>query len=283
MAGDLMSFRTTPERCFINAPILHLLEGDLLPFFLTNRFQPEIGLEGNALYCKSRRDFQHIAQSLAAEGLACTLHAPFFDLSPGALDPKIRSATREKLQLAFDLIEIFKPKAVICHLNFESNKHGYKLEEWFAQAEETFRHLLHRAAPHQTILALENTYESEPSQHIRMMKALDSPYARICLDVGHMQAFAKCPWQDWLSAMPWVGHLHLHDNQGDTDSHQAIGQGNFDFPGFLGALAQLDINPRITLEPHTDKDLWATLDALTRLGVVDLRQHGKLTESSTTS
>lgn len=266
-----MSFRTTPERCFINAPILRLLEGNLLPFFLKHRFQPEIGLEGNALYSKSLRDFQRIAHSFQGEGLSCTLHAPFFDLSPGALDPKIRKATREKLKLAFDLIEIFKPQAVICHLNYESNKHGYKLDEWFAQAEETFRQLLTMAAAHQTTLALENTYESEPSQHIRMMKALDSPYARICLDVGHMQAFAKCQWQDWLPAMPWVDHLHLHDNKGDIDTHQAIGHGSFDFPGFLEALTQLNVHPRITLEPHSDTDLWASLDALVRLDVVDLR------------
>ncbi|MBA3013776.1 MAG: sugar phosphate isomerase/epimerase [Desulfobulbaceae bacterium] len=273
--GALVSFRTTPDQCFINAPILHLLEGELLSLFLKHRFQPEIGLEGNALYSKSKSDFQKIAHSLTDEGLSCTLHAPFFDLSPGALDPKIRAATREKLQLAFELIDIFKPQAVICHLNFESNKHGYKLEEWFAQAEETFRQLLAMAASHQTTLALENTYESEPSQHIRMMQALDSPFAKICLDAGHMQAFAKCPWQDWLPAMPWVGHLHLHDNQGDTDTHQAIGHGNFDFPGFLNALTQHNVHPRITLEPHTDQDLWASLDALAHLGVVDLRSNKK--------
>jgi len=268
-----MSFRTTRERCFINAPILQILDGDLLPFFLEHRFQPEIGLEGNALYFRSTKEFQQVAQRLADEGLSCTLHAPFFDLSPGALDPKIRTATRDKLHLAFELVEIFKPQAVICHLNFEHNKHGYKLDEWFAEAEETFRQLLTIAARHQTTLALENTYESEPSQHIRMMQTLDSPYARICLDVGHLQAFAKCPWQDWLPALPWVGHLHLHDNQGDTDTHQAIGHGNFDFPGFLAALAGHDIHPRITLEPHSDKDLWASLDALANLGVVDLRPH----------
>lgn len=267
-----MSFRTTPERCFINAPILQLLDGELLPFFLKHRFQPEIGLEGNALYSKSAKEFRQLANKLEGEGLSCTLHAPFFDLSPGALDPKIRAATREKLHLAFELIDIFKPQTVICHLNFESNKHGYKIEEWFAQAEETFRLLLAIAASRQTTLALENTYESEPSQHIRMMKALNSPYAKVCLDVGHMEAFAKCHWRDWLPVMPWVGHLHLHDNQGDTDTHQAIGHGKFDFPGFLGALDQHNIHPRITLEPHTDKDLWASLDALARLDVVDLRR-----------
>jgi len=265
-----MSFRTSPEYCFINAPIRQL-EGDLLPFFLRHRFQPEIGLEGDALYTKSAKEFRQIAKSLQAEGLSCTLHAPFFDLVPGALDAKILAVTREKLKCTFDLIDIFKPQAIICHLNFESNKHGYKVDDWFANALETFRQLLTMAAANQTTMALENTYETEPSQHLRMMKALNSPYAKICLDTGHLLAFAKCPWQDWLPALPWVGHLHLHDNHGATDTHQAIGYGNFDFSGFFAALAQHKIQPRLTLEPHSKEDLWASLDALAQLGVVDLR------------
>lgn len=265
-----MSFRANPQQCFINAPF-HQLEGDLLPFFLRHRFQPEIGLEGESLYNKSASDFRKIALSLHQEGLSCTLHAPFFDLAPGALDPKIRAVTREKLKLAFELIDIFKPQAIICHLNFENNKHGYKVDEWFAHAEETFRQLLSIAAANHTLMALENTYETEPSQHLRLMKALNSPYARICLDVGHLLAFAKCPWQDWVPALPWVGHLHLHDNQGGADSHQAIGRGSFDFPGFFNALAQYNVQTRLTLEPHSEDDLWASLDGLARLGVVDLR------------
>lgn len=265
-----MSFHTTPDSCFINAPIAQL-QGDLLPLMIKHRLQPEIGLEGDALYTLGDRVFQDLAQTLDHEGLGCTLHAPFFDLSPGALDPRILAVSRDKLKRAFELIPIFKPQAIICHLNYESNKHGYKQTEWFAAALETFGELLAMAARAQTIMALENTYETEPSQHIRMMQALDSPYARICLDVGHLLAFAKCPWQTWTEALPWVGHLHLHDNQGDTDTHQAIGQGRFDFPGFFQAVARQGIRPGVTLEPHSAEDLWQSLEALARLGVVDLR------------
>lgn len=265
-----MSFQTSPGRCFINAPIRQL-EGDLLPFFLRHRFQPEIGLEGDALYSTSTNKFTTIAKSLQNEGLSCTLHAPFFDLAPGALDQKILAVSREKLHRAFDLIDIFHPQAIICHLNFESNKHGYKIDDWFAATLETFSQLLAKAAANQTTMALENTYETGPGQHLRLMEALNSPFARICLDTGHMLAFAKGSWQSWLPALPWVGHLHLHDNQGDTDTHQAIGRGNFDFAGFLAALATHDIHPRLTLEPHSQEDLWESLEALARLGVVDLR------------
>lgn len=265
-----MPFHTTPERCFINAPYLDL-ENGLLDLFIEHGLQPEIGLEGNFLYTRTMADFQRVAATLAKHKLFCTLHAPFFDLAPGALDPHIRAASREKLQMAFELIEIFQPKAIICHLSFEENKHAYKLQEWLQHSLETWQTLLHSAARFKVPVMLENTYEITPDRHTDILKGLDSPLAGFCLDVGHLMAFAHSPWQQWLPAMaPWLGHLHLHDNHGNQDEHLAIGQGNFDFTGLFNYLAANNLAPQITLEPHSAEDLWASLDTLASLDIVTL-------------
>lgn len=265
-----MLFQTTPERCFINAPFLDL-ENGLLDLFVRHGLQPEIGLEGNLLYNHDLADFQKVADILASHDLCCTIHAPFFDLAPGALDPYIRAATRDKLRQAFKLIEIFQPKAVVCHLNFEENKHGYKLQEWSSHALETWRPLVEYAARASIPVMLENTYERSPERHQDMLRLLDSPFARFCLDVGHLMAFAHSPWQQWLPTMaPWLGHLHLHDNHGGLDEHLAIGHGNFDFTGLFNYLAVNQLAPLITLEPHSEADLWASLDTLAKSGVVRL-------------
>jgi len=265
-----MAFTISPKRCFINAPFSYLTQG-LLDLFIEHGLQPEIGLEGDVLYSQSPSDFRAVANKLKKNGLQCTLHAPFFDLAPGALDRTILSATRTKLQRAFELIPIFQPQAIICHLNFEDNKHGYKQKEWFSAAHETWRDLLGIAQANSTVLALENTYEFGPTQHKKMLESLNSPAARFCLDVGHLTAFAKSSWQEWLPAMnPWLTHLHLHDNTGGHDSHLAIGRGTFDFEALFAYLADNNLNPLITLEPHSEDDLWTTIKALREMGVVNL-------------
>ncbi|OGQ97947.1 MAG: hypothetical protein A2505_08215 [Deltaproteobacteria bacterium RIFOXYD12_FULL_55_16] len=252
------------SRCFINFPFRRLQQE--LDFVLTHRFQPEIGLEGDTLYTATTAEYQKVARALAEAGLGCTLHAPFFDLAPGALDKNILTATRAKLGKAFDLIEIFRPAAVVCHLNYEENKHGYKKEDWFNTSLTTWQELLAQAAAYQVPLMLENTYETGPEQHEKMLAALNSPLARFCLDVGHVSAFAKNSWQDWLPALaPWLGQLHLHDNQGDRDAHLAPGRGTFDFPGLFGYLKAQSLKPLVTLEPHTRDDLWESLAALVKL------------------
>ena len=103
-----MTYQHITSRCFINFPFRRLQqEMDLV---LAHRIQPEIGMEGDTLYTATEAEYLEVAQALAQAGLGCTLHAPFFDLAPGALDAKILAVTREKLKRAFDLIDIFKPR-----------------------------------------------------------------------------------------------------------------------------------------------------------------------------
>lgn len=256
------------SRCFINVPFDRLRQD--INFILQNKIQPEIGLEGDILYRYSLKNFEEVALILKKEGLSCTLHAPFFDLAPGALDEHILKISREKLKKAFELIPVFKPSSIVCHLNYEENKHGYKKEEWFKYALETWQQLLPIAEKHQTPMMLENTYETNPEQHKSILENLASPYAGFCLDVGHVQSFAKNRWQDWLPAMePWLGQLHLHDNFGDYDNHLAIGKGTFDFSGLFNYVKIKQLKPIITLEPHTEEDLWGSLTALDQMAFFD--------------
>lgn len=266
----MSDFQHITSRCFVNARWYDLKER-YLDLFLSHRIQPEIGLEGLCLYEEATEEFVKIAKIFKDNKLACTLHAPFFDLAPGALDPKVLEASINKLRKAFSLVEIFQPKSVVCHLNYEKNKHGYKEKEWRAAAIETWQELTQLAAKSRTILMLENTYENNPEAHETILSTLNSPHARFCLDVGHLMSFAKTPWQDWLPRLsPWLGQLHLHDNNGDDDQHLGLGLGSFDFQGLFTFLAANNLHPLVTLEPHTEEDLWQSLEYLDQTNLLDL-------------
>ncbi|HIJ77976.1 MAG: sugar phosphate isomerase/epimerase [Desulfobulbaceae bacterium] len=264
------SFEHITANCFINVPFQRLRNN--LKTLIKQGIQPEIGLEGDTLYTCSETDFAQVAKALKDNGLACTLHAPFFDLAPGALDPYILEASRNKLRRAFSLIELFAPKAIVCHLNYERDKHGNKQDAWFDKSLSTWQELLVIAGANNVSLMLENTYETTPDQLKRMLVALDSPFVRFCLDVGHVHAFAKNRWQDWLPELePWLGQVHLHDNDGNRDSHLAPGQGSFDFAGLFSYLAMRKLSPIFTLEPHTEEGVGQSLQALANLELFSTR------------
>jgi len=263
-----MAFSVDSANLFINAPFQDLASGGLLDFFVRRRLQPEISLEGEHLYNKKPAEFAKVADSLRAHGLGCTLHAPFLDLAPGALDSAIREASRYKLDLAFELIPIFRPRVIVCHLNFEENKHASKESAWRKHALSTWQRLLTVARSHNTTMVLENTYETSPAQHLYILRTLNSPHARFCLDTGHLAAFAKSSWEPWTGVIDsYLSHIHLHDNLGDRDAHLAVGRGIFDFQGLFEHL-QKRHKPTVTLEPHSRDDLDECLHALREMRVI---------------
>ncbi len=257
-------------RCFINAPFDHLQSG-LLELFIQYKLQPEIGLEGNCLWEAEKEDFQKLAASLQQHDLACTLHAPFFDLAPGGMDLKIREITREKLRRAFELIPLFHPRSIVCHLGYDDEKHSYKMDDWVRHSLETWSELIRFAEQHNTLVMFENTYETTPDVHLRLFEEISANNLRFCLDTGHLTAYAGTGWQLWLDALlPLLGQLHLHDNKSGRDDHIAIGHGNFDFVSLLEFIGEKKISPLVTLEPHSEKDLWLSLEAIEELDLFEL-------------
>lgn len=253
------TYSNITRRCFINAPFEQLQSG-LLELFLTHRLRPEIGLEGDCLWKADPKEFTRLASVLQRYELSCTLHAPFFDLAPGAIDPRILSVTREKLSRAFDLIEIFRPESIVCHLGYDDNKHSYKMDDWLRISADTWRELINIAGRTGTPVMFENTYETEPDIHFNLFEQLAGADIGFCLDVGHLSAYAGTDWQLWTGKLlPFLRQLHLHDNTGGRDDHIAVGTGCFDFQGLFSFLRQNNLSPLVTLEPHSEQDLWRSL------------------------
>jgi sugar phosphate isomerase/epimerase len=256
------------SQCFVNIPFADFKKYENM--IREYRMNPEIGLVGDVLYSFSRQNFLDCTKFLEDEGLRCTLHAPFHDMMPGALDEFVLKATREKLRRCFDLIEIFRPASVVCHLGYVESVHSYDLMQWLEISKETWQDLLQIAEDQNTPVTFENTYEPGPRIHKMLFEALDSPSARFCLDTGHLLAFAKSPWQKWLTTLEkWLAQLHLHDNHGFRDDHLPVGKGDFDFAGLFSHLKAGNIAPIITLEPRSENDLLESLNALDRLGIFD--------------
>jgi sugar phosphate isomerase/epimerase len=265
-------YSTITKQCFINAPFEQLEQG-LLGLFLTHELQPEIGLEGECLWTRETSAFIDMAQQFKEKSLACTLHAPFFDLTPGALDRKILEVSRDKLRRAFRLIEVFQPQSIVCHLGYEDNKHSYKMDEWLRISVETWSELLEIASKSNTRVMFENTYEKLPDVHLQLFEELPGSNFGFCMDVGHLMAYAGSTWQIWLDKLqPWLGQIHLHDNYGERDDHIAIGQGQFDFTELFNHLNRNNLTPLITLEPHSEEDLWDSLEAINSLNLFDDNQ-----------
>jgi sugar phosphate isomerase/epimerase len=247
----------------VNIPFTMLVD-DYMDRFLEYRLNPEIGLDAAALDRFSRADFQRVANTLRQQHPTITFHAPFKDLSPGSSDPEVRKLTCRRLQQMLDLVPLFNPLSVVCHAGYDAKRYGFDQAEWTQLALETWSWLAGELHGHGSKLMLENVYEHHPREIKGLMQNLDRNNAGYCLDTGHVAVFSKTPLQTWVTEMaPFLDQIHWHDNDGVMDDHLGLGQGIIDFTPLMTLLnTRKNASPIITLEPHTDKNLWDSLDFL---------------------
>jgi sugar phosphate isomerase/epimerase len=249
----------------VNIPFGFLDRG-YLEKFLHRGLNPEIGLDADSLDKQPRRAFQAAARAFRQAGRRLTLHAPFHDMLPGAMDEIMRQASLRRLHQAFRLLPVFKPETIVCHLGHEDRHYQHNRQEWLAQSAATWLDLARVAAAHGVKVMLENVYETDPALFLELLAMVKAPNLGVCFDAGHLLAFSTGDFALWLKTLgPVIGQLHLHDNHGDADDHLALGSGRVPVAEVLEYLAGLGRKPLITLEPHHSGSLTPSLEHLARL------------------
>jgi sugar phosphate isomerase/epimerase len=193
-----------------------------------------------------------------------SFHAPFIDLSPGAVDSKVREATIERFSHVLDIAGILKPKAIVFHSGYEKWKYALNIDLWLEKSLMTWQPLNIRAAAMGVKIAIENIFEDEPQNLKMLMENMNSENFGICFDTGHFNLFSKVPLEDWMSALKtYIVELHLHDNNKTSDQHLPVGDGTFDFKTFFELLG--DKNCVYTLEAHSPEKVLKSMKALQTL------------------
>lgn len=187
-----------------------------------------------------------------------TIHGPFMDLSPGAVDLKVREVTTQRFSDVLDISEVLKPKVIVFHSGYDKWKYDSRVDIWLEGSLETWRPVNERALDLGIKIAIENIFEDEPGHLALLAKEMGSDNFGLCFDTGHFNLFSKVPLLEWISIIkPYVLELHIHDNSRTADDHLAIGDGDFDFPTLFKELEGIDCVH--TIEAHTIQDVKKSL------------------------
>ncbi len=236
------------------APHIHIPYPQLaehISFLRKHRLDMELYFGGAALDGLTAGAVRGLKETLDY-GPSLSIHAPFMDLSPGAVDSLVRNATTERFRQVFDIAGILRPRAIVFHSGYEKWKYGLHRELWLEKSLLTWGPFMETAAALGISIALENIFEEDPVNLRMLMERLGSRHFGICFDTGHFNLFSKTPLEDWMEALnPYIVELHLHDNDGTADQHLPMGEGSFDFGLFFGLLKNRDCIH--TLEAHTQE------------------------------
>ncbi len=233
---------------------------DYLKIALDLDLAPEIAIKGPELDCLDKTLLGQISQTLEQAKVRPTVHAPFLDLNPGALDPLIRQVTYQRLSRTLSVAGQLNAKLMVIHPGFDKWRYPNLDQAWLALAKEFFPPLLEQAAACGCRLAIENIYEEAPDTLVQLVDEIDSEWFGHCFDAGHWHLFGKRSMAEWLDAISSrLFHLHLHDNHGRADQHLPVGDGTIDFTPLKLHLHKLSTLPSMTLEAHSVEHLKKSL------------------------
>jgi sugar phosphate isomerase/epimerase len=190
-----------------------------------------------------------------------SIHAPFMDLSPGAVDLKVRDVTIRRFSDVLDFAEILKPKVIVFHSGYDKWKFDGRVDIWLEGSLVTWRAINKRAADMGVRIAIENIFEDEPDNLRFLAEEMNSENFGLCFDTGHFNLFSRLPLVKWLEMIKmYIVELHLHDNSRYADHHLPIGDGDFDFATLFRKIEGIDCV--YTIEAHTIEHVQISMQKL---------------------
>lgn len=184
-----------------------------------------------------RESLQGISRSI--------LHAPSNELFPCAIDEKARELAAYRYRQAIDLAKRYGSKKVVIHGGYHPWMY-YPV--WYVGQSVSFWKDFLKEDPGVEIV-LENVLETQPDLILEILEGVDDPRLRMCFDVGHINAYSYIPIMDWLeTCAPWIGHIHVNNNDGREDLHQGLQDGIIPMKELLQRIESLCPEATITLE-----------------------------------
>lgn len=152
-----------------------------------------------------------------------SLHGPFGDLSPGSCDELIRQVTKERFEFAYGYALKLGAKHVVLHHGYVPNTNTYG--GWLRRSVAFWiQFLAHKDSG--ITFYLENLLEHDSKLIGEVLRTVDHPNLKACLDIGHAFCHGKPPVHKWVEELgELIGYVHFHDNLGDQDTHLSLGRG----------------------------------------------------------
>lgn len=183
------------------------------------------------------------------------LHGPFTEIIPAAIDYKAREFALKRLEQSFNVASEVGAEAMIVHSGYIPFMY---FKEWQAEKSAAFWQHFMADKPSSFRIFVENVLEDEPYMIADMMKRIDDSRIGLCLDVGHAlaashSAAGHCstghgavPIEKWIEVLgPHICHFHIHNNDGEGDTHSPLGEGLLDFHSIFAA-AEAFCDPDVT-------------------------------------
>lgn len=184
--------------------------------------------------------------------LTYTVHAPFEDLNIATLNMRRRETTLTALQRSIELAAKIDAEVWVVHPGLYSGlSWAYPRRQWDLNLEAI--EILGEKA---RLLGMNIAVENMPRHSFILGSCRDLELflaersvsrSKLTFDIGHANTYNQV--NEFLRQFSdRIFHVHLHDNHGECDEHNVIGQGTVPWSALKGSLAKKSFQGLMVIE-----------------------------------
>jgi sugar phosphate isomerase/epimerase len=214
-------------------------------------------------YANRKQHVREIADWFHGSGIPLhSLHSPLYadyeggrtggpPVNVAATDRAQRIEAMDEIKRAIEVAEQIPFRFLVQHLGVSSESFD---ERKFEAAMTSIEHLRAFAKPLGVRILLENIPNelSTPDKLVEFIQIAHFEDVGICFDFGHARLMGNIA-EAFAIAKNHIHSTHVHDNNGDRDSHLWPGAGSIDWKEAMDLLRSAPHTPPLLLEVETDE------------------------------
>jgi len=177
--------------------------------------------------------WQKVKELLERFDLRPLVHSSYIEINLASLNARLREAVLRQSLRCLELAAFLGAEYLVVHPgNLNRNYPVSFLGEARKCLHESLKTLTVQAESAQVTIALENGWNGENhpiicngDDHAELVRSMGTPALKAFFDIGHANTFHVDLSTYLDSLQPYLGGIHLHDNNGTNDGHLPLGKG----------------------------------------------------------
>lgn len=195
-----------------------------------------------------------------------TMHGAFFDVIPFSMDGRIREISQLRIEQSIEAARRIGVKAIVFHTNYNPflNSESY-FNSWIEINIKYWSGVLEKYPD--INIYLENMFDTSPDIMVRLSESLCKYHNYgMCFDYAHA-SLSKVEPEVWARKLSkYIKHVHINDNDGVSDLHQAWGDGCINREVFYDCCSKYFNDATVLIEISKMEDKIKTLEILEKEG-----------------
>ncbi|RJS81003.1 hypothetical protein DRO47_03880 [Candidatus Bathyarchaeota archaeon] len=201
----------------------------------------------------------NLRDMLESYGFKYIFHAPSIDVNLASLNPQVGNASLKVVKKSVQLAAELNAEIMVSHVGRLSRDYPESLmAKAYANVVDRLREIVEVSKELGVLFTIENDHKASDSilaGYVHQVSSLIRDVGcKLTFDVGHANTLGEI--QGFLERLhEETVNVHLHDNDGVSDSHLPLGEGKIDYRSILDSLKRAITPPLLTLECHSIQGL----------------------------